>query len=414
MGEGSCTTMAFRIDREITTRGTRLQTYIAVPFERLLARFGEPRAGDGVNTIHQWVFSDDGGNVFTIYDWKATTMVDRNKLAPGKLRELAEFRWNIGSSPGLSADWFKQWLIDETIAKSPDVAVKRREQLNTCFYKYDCDQLGFLEAAQMRSFIRKMATKFRRSVSEHFVESALSNFCEIDANGHGKVHQNEFVNYFLTQYEEVPEDAFLTALFQCTAPTNTADTALRSLFWKLDHDGSGFIGVDVLKEVVGGLAQECELMLPESEPLEEHLLQFENVSRNRIVSEEEFQTIIFEIFAAVDQELFLHAVGYYRFPFAGARETILANLFQRHNRETMQANQFRDLLLRYASRQSEAIPSDESLDQVLEKFSGISEGQGLITEEEFVAYFNEEMRETNDTDFFTTMQFFWHGYLNYY
>ena len=44
-------------------------------------------------------------------------------------------------------------------AKSPDVNVKRRELLNASFYKYDCDQLGFLEAAQMRAFIRKMAVR---------------------------------------------------------------------------------------------------------------------------------------------------------------------------------------------------------------------------------------------------------------
>lgn len=87
--------------------------------------------------------------------------------------------------------------------KSPDVNVNRRQLLNNVFFKYDSDKLGFLEASQMRGFIRKMAvtqqahrqsqliqcqTKFRQELTEEFIEESLRQFCEIDANGHGKAH----------------------------------------------------------------------------------------------------------------------------------------------------------------------------------------------------------------------------------
>lgn len=405
--------MAFRIDRHISTRGTRLQTYLVVPFERLVARFGEPRLADGVNSIYQWVFSDNGGNVYTIYDWKATTMVDRNKVTPAKLRELPEYKWHIGSTPGVQADWFKEWVRDETLAKSPDVNVKRRELLCASFYRYDSDQLGYLEASQMRAFIRKMATKFRRELTEEFIEESLRNFCEIDANGHGKVYQTEFVNYFLTQYEEISQENFLEAVFQCTASSNTADTALRSLFWKLDHDGSGFIPCDTVKTVVAGLAKDCNVEIGEEE-LAGALAQFTTAAQGDMLSEEQFQTIVFEIFARVEQALFLDAVGHCRLPFAGPRETVLANLFQRHNRETLQADEMHAYVMRLKSRQDGKPPTDDEVAAIVNTFSGVSGSKGLITEEEFVQYFQGETQSMNDTDFFTLIQYLWHGYLNFY
>merc|ERR1711865_777087 len=224
MGRGSFAEMSYRIDRHISTKGTRLQSYQIVPFERLVARFGEPRAGDGVSSIYQWVFSDDGGNVYTLYDWKATTMYKRDLVTPAKLRDLPEYKWHIGATPGITTNHFKAWIQDETLAKCPDVNVKRRELLNASFYKYDCDQLGFLEAAQMRAFIRKMATKFRRELTEDFIEGALRNFCEIDANGHGKVYQSEFVNYFLNaaQGNMLSEEEFLTVMFEIFGEVNQA------------------------------------------------------------------------------------------------------------------------------------------------------------------------------------------------
>jgi len=432
---GSFAEMSYRIDRHISTKGTRLQSYQIVPFERLVARFGEPRAGDGVSTIYQWVFSDDGGNVYTLYDWKATTMYKRDLVTPAKLRDLPEYKWHIGATPGITTNHFKAWIQDETLAKSPDVNVKRRELLNASFYKYDCDQLGFLEAAQMRAFIRKMATKFRREITGDFIEDSMRNFCEIDANGHGKVYQAEFVNYFLTQYEEVPEETFLEALYQCTALSGTADTALRSLFWRLDHDGTGYCSVDTLNHVAESLARECGVVLPPAEELNAHVSHFMNAAEGNMLSEEEFLTVLFEIFGEVNQAVFLPAVGYEQLPYAGSRETVLANFFQRHNRETMQAEEMRNVLLRLgswkngmsadqnpSSLDTESVgaarlqePNDDEVLAQLATFSGVdNNGDGMITEEEFVTFLISETERMRDIDFFTLMQFLWHGTLSFY
>eukprot|EP00658_Telonema_sp_P-2_P006983 TRINITY_DN12611_c0_g1_i1.p1 TRINITY_DN12611_c0_g1~~TRINITY_DN12611_c0_g1_i1.p1 ORF type:complete len:191 (-),score=47.88 TRINITY_DN12611_c0_g1_i1:276-848(-) len=169
-------------------------------------------------------------------------------------------------------------------------------------------------------------------------------------------------------------------------------------------------------EVVTELARRCNVALPSEKELHGHMAQFVNVDQGNMISEEEFQTVVFEIFAAVDQAVFLEAVGYYNLPFAGTRDEVLTNFFQRHNRETMQAGEMRDILSRFAARaDTGAPPTDEELDQTLaSQFSGVKDGKGVVTLQEFVDYFVGQFSETNDTEFFTTMQYLWHGYLNFY
>eukprot|EP00656_Telonema_subtile_P005151 TRINITY_DN12341_c0_g1_i1.p1 TRINITY_DN12341_c0_g1~~TRINITY_DN12341_c0_g1_i1.p1 ORF type:complete len:113 (+),score=27.96 TRINITY_DN12341_c0_g1_i1:139-477(+) len=106
--------------------------------------------------------------------------------------------------------------------------------------------------------------------------------------------------------------------------------------------------------------------------------------------------------------------GYYKFPFAGSRAEVLAKYFQRHNRETMQATELRDIILRFAATKSGGLPSEAEVNAQLNQIEGVNEGAGAVTEAGFVAYFEGEMANMSDTDFFTMMQYFWHGYLSFY
>merc|ERR1712216_949438 len=347
MGSGTCSETpmsAYKLDREAPTKGVRLQSYLEMPFDCLLARFGEPRCGDGVTTLNQWVFSDASGNVYSVYDWKATTMFDRSLVSPARFRELPVYRWHIGTYNGVPWQPFKSWIFNEVNVQDPDVNAARRDKLLSLFQKYDSDRLGYLATSQMRAFIRKIATKFRRNVSEQFIESTLRDFIEVDSNGHGKIHKIEFVNFFLTQYQDVPEGDFLEGLDNFDHPTHdVTDQALRAVFWKLDQDGTGFIPASTLKDVASKIAQRCKVEYNE-DLLSDAMAQFAHTDgHSGMVSEEEFQTLLLEMFAKVDHRTFLRETDFFELSEAPDRSEMLRAAFHRHNKgTTMQAEEMRD------------------------------------------------------------------------
>ena len=66
--------VAFRLDPKANITGTHLVGYIeAQPFV-LVAVFGKPHESDGYKVSGEYVFSNDRGEVFTLYDWKSTSL----------------------------------------------------------------------------------------------------------------------------------------------------------------------------------------------------------------------------------------------------------------------------------------------------------------------------------------------------
>ena len=60
-------------------------------------------------------------------------------------------------------------------------------------------------------------------------------------------------------------------------------------------------------------------------------------------------------------------------------------------------------------------PNDDEVLAQLTTFSGVdNNGDGMITEEEFVTFLICETERMRDIDFFTLMQFLWHGTLSFY
>jgi len=409
--------MAFKLDRSSGTKGVRLQSYLEMPFEDLVARFGEPRCGDGISTLHQWVFSDAAGNVYTVYDCKATTMYDRSLVSPARFRELPVYKWHIGAYPNVPWESFKAWINQEVnVNPNPDVNGERRDKLLALFSKYDPDRLGYLECSQMRAFLRKIGTKFRRPVTEQSIENTLRDFSEVDSNGHGKVHMIEFINYFLTVYEDIPDEDFLLDLNHFLHPTHDiTDTTLRSVFWKLDKDGTGFINASVLRDVADKLASQIGVEFNEAH-LQEAMSHFDLTDGvNGIVSEEQFQTIILEMFTKVDHRTFLRETGYFELSVAPERSELLRAVFHRHNAgDTMQAEEMRWYVARFAKLNGTEL-DDQALIEVCQKFQGVdANGDGNVTELEFVDHFISEMMDTSDFDFHVTVKYFYAGASNWY
>ena len=101
---------AFALAPDANINGTHLQDSIMVAPQALVAAFGEPGESDGYKVSGEYVFRSDEGEVFTLYDWKMTTLYDgANTLRPHDLWDLeSPIEFHIGGNTG--AGEFKEWL----------------------------------------------------------------------------------------------------------------------------------------------------------------------------------------------------------------------------------------------------------------------------------------------------------------
>lgn len=67
--------------------GTSYLGTIELSPRRLVARFGRPTPGDPMKVAGEYTFQDQQGNVFTLYDWKCTSIWE---IAEGYIEEGEE------------------------------------------------------------------------------------------------------------------------------------------------------------------------------------------------------------------------------------------------------------------------------------------------------------------------------------
>ena len=106
--------------------GTSLRGHLTVAPADLVARFGKPEDGDGYKTSGEYTFrsqdpewlsdlSDRNGwsdGVFTIYDWKASTLYESDGIHPTELWVSGQpFEFNVGGSA--PAGEFVTWVLAE-------------------------------------------------------------------------------------------------------------------------------------------------------------------------------------------------------------------------------------------------------------------------------------------------------------
>lgn len=104
----------FKLDNDASIGGTGLMGTIYLIPAHLIIRFGEPVDSDGYKVSGEYIFTDDKGNVFTLYDYKATTLYGSELLRPSELWELTvPFEFHISSKPGTDITAFKTWLVEE-------------------------------------------------------------------------------------------------------------------------------------------------------------------------------------------------------------------------------------------------------------------------------------------------------------
>jgi len=113
----------FKLDQNADTAGTHRIGEIQLPPKRLVDVFGSPAEVDQYKVSGEFKFSDDDGNTYTVYDWKATTLFD-DGLEPceehyGITPEEFWGNWNpdtlqIGGTKRCDVESFKAWLRECT------------------------------------------------------------------------------------------------------------------------------------------------------------------------------------------------------------------------------------------------------------------------------------------------------------
>ena len=107
---------AFRLDLTANVNGTSgLSRVRCLPVE-LVEMFGKPREADGYKISGMYIFTNDDGEVFTVYDWKQTSLHWGPRSgcpSPEEFWTSCEFVYlSVGGRRDTDVDRFLTWLAD--------------------------------------------------------------------------------------------------------------------------------------------------------------------------------------------------------------------------------------------------------------------------------------------------------------
>merc|ERR1711988_1858461 len=128
-----------------------------------------------------------------------------------------------------------------------------------------------------------------------------------------------------------------------------------------------------MRSVAEKLAAQCKVEYNE-DLLVDAMSQFEHTDGvSGMVSEDQFQTLLLEMFAKVDHRTFPRETGFFELAVAPERSELLRAVFHKHNAgDTMQAEELRHFLSRFGKLNGKEF-NDEELKEMCGKFGGIDE-----------------------------------------
>lgn len=121
----------FNISENADISGTSLKGYLYATYPELKTLFGEASLGDDYKVSGQWVFEDDDGNVFTVYDYKQTELYDPELESVRRFRSSTnKTEFHVGGRGSVST--FMNWIeyklaklrLDSVVEKEFNVHVK--------------------------------------------------------------------------------------------------------------------------------------------------------------------------------------------------------------------------------------------------------------------------------------------------
>jgi len=114
--------MKFKLKNDARVEGIHyLQGHIEIAPRDLVRAFGPPALSDGYKVSGEYRFVNKDGDVFTLYDWKSTSLYDDGLLFPPEdgvgVLMTPEIFWSSGQpyrfhiGAGGPSDEFEQWLV---------------------------------------------------------------------------------------------------------------------------------------------------------------------------------------------------------------------------------------------------------------------------------------------------------------
>lgn len=281
----------------------------------------------------------------------------------------------------------------------------RASRLVALFRRIDVDSSGRISTTELESYIKRLAAKFRNIMTKEEVATAVAAFKGAPVN------EETFVDYFLEVYSGVEDELFLAFLDFCdTASYGARSRRLRTLFWKLDTDGSGVLETFELKDYIRKLASKFDMQVRE-EDMNYAVSEFQFVDKNGDgrITEDEFITVLLEMFDNVSDEIFVSAIDEFDVYSEGDRVVIFTNMFKRHDLDHdgfLDSYEVREYFKKFALKMGKGV-SDAELDSMVAAFTMVdANGDGQVSQQEFIDYFMSETGDMSDSEFYTQLEFF--------
>jgi hypothetical protein len=107
----------YKLNPDVDTSGMDSLTMFEIPPVCLVELFGHVSDGDGYKVSRRHVFTSDRGDVFTVYDWKQTTLYHgegSDAPTPEEFWHSRELKYlRIGGRAGSNPRPFLRWLLGE-------------------------------------------------------------------------------------------------------------------------------------------------------------------------------------------------------------------------------------------------------------------------------------------------------------
>ena len=97
---------------KLSADGTHAVGEIVASYAKLVKAFGKPQESDGYKVSGEWTFEDGrNGNIFTLYDWKETSLYDSEYPSVESFRQQKSANFHIGGDSDPTE--FKAWMEKE-------------------------------------------------------------------------------------------------------------------------------------------------------------------------------------------------------------------------------------------------------------------------------------------------------------
>ena len=112
------TEKTYKLNKQANSDGTSLRGNVTISTKRLTELFGLPSRSDGYKSSGEYIFTSENGDVFTLYDWKSTSLYDQEMISPEEFwNQNSLVTLNIGAKSAVGVGGFMSFLATSLSAR---------------------------------------------------------------------------------------------------------------------------------------------------------------------------------------------------------------------------------------------------------------------------------------------------------